>query len=76
MKDDTMPIAIVGLSCRLPGGATSTEKLWKMCVEGRDVWQPIPEERMNNGAYYHPDPGRNGTVRWLSIPCCPIPTGF
>jgi len=64
-----MPIAIVGLSCRLPGAASCTDNLWRMCAEKHDVWQPIPKERMNNGAFYHPDPNRNGTVRWILQPC-------
>ena len=57
-----MPIAIVGMSCRLPGNITSPEELWRVCDEQRDVWQPIPVERLNREAYYHPDPNRNGTV--------------
>lgn len=62
MEDDTIPIAIVGLSCRLPGTALSPLSLWRMCAEQCDVWKPIPKERMNHDAFYHPDPGRNGTV--------------
>ena len=58
---ETIPIAIVGLSCRLPGEATSPEKLWQNCAEERDSWQPVPE-RMNHSASYHPDPNRRGTV--------------
>ena len=60
--DKTMAIAVVGMSCRLPGGATDPERLWQMCAEQRDVWQPIPKDRLNTAAFYHPDPGRNGTV--------------
>lgn len=62
MTHSTMPIAIVGMSCRLPGGVSSPEDLWQICAEQRDVWKSIPNERMNNDAFYHPDPGRNGTV--------------
>lgn len=62
MTDESVPIAIVGLSCRLPGGVGSPEDLWSVCAEQRDVWQPIPNKRMNNNSFYHPDPGRNGTV--------------
>ena len=62
MNDHIMPIAIVGLSCRLPGAATDPANLWRVCAEQQDVWQPMPRERMNHEAYYHPDPGRNGTV--------------
>ena len=69
MKDETMPIAIVGLSCRLPGAAANPEGLWDVCAEQRDVWQPIPNERLDNGTFFHPDPGRNGTVCRMNIPC-------
>ena len=61
-SNNAMPIAIVGLSCRLPGQVKSLQSLWQMCAEERDVWQPIPNERFNMGILYHPDPSRNGTV--------------
>jgi len=60
--DKTTPIAIVGMACRYPGEATDPERLWKTCAEQRDVWQTTPTERFNQGIFYHPDPGRNGTV--------------
>jgi acyl transferase domain-containing protein len=60
--DATMPIAVIGMGCRYPGGATDPEKLWKMCAEQRDAWSPVPKERFNQDAFYHPDPSRNGTV--------------
>ena len=63
--DKTMPIAIVGLSCRYPGEAKNLESLWQACAEERNLWQPISEERINQKAFYHPDPSRNGTVRYL-----------
>ena len=70
MEDQTMPIAIVGLSCRLPGAAANPEGLWHVCAEQRDVWQPIPNQRLDNGAFFHPDPGRNGTVcHRMSLRC-------
>jgi hypothetical protein len=62
-----MPIAIVGMGCRYPGGATSPEKLWEMCAEQRDAWRTIPKERFNAEEFYHPDPSRNGTVSSMAI---------
>lgn len=63
--DKTMPIAIVGLSCRYPGEATNPESLWRTCAEERNLWQLTPKEKINQKAFYHPDPSRNGTVRVL-----------
>ena len=61
-EDILMPIAIVGMSCRLPGDATNVENLWKMCVESRNAWGSIPEGRFNLQGHYHPDSNRPGSV--------------
>ncbi|KAI1494570.1 polyketide synthase [Biscogniauxia mediterranea] len=56
------PVAVVGISCRLPGGANSTDGLWKLLAEGGEAWGPVPKDRYNETAFYHPsadDP--NGT---------------
>lgn len=59
----TKPIAIIGMSCRFPGDATSPEKLWKLVSEGRSAWSEIPKERFNQDAFYHPQDSNLGTVR-------------
>lgn len=55
------PIAIVGMACRLPGGANSPEKLWDIVHEGQQCWQDVPPNRYNWRAFYHPDPKSQGT---------------
>lgn len=65
-EPETMPIAIVGMSCRLPGGADSPDKLWDMVVNGRSAWSEIPESRFNRDAWYHPDKEHIGTVSTFS----------
>ncbi|MEU7360564.1 type I polyketide synthase [Streptomyces olivaceoviridis] len=39
------PIAIVGMACRLPGGAHSPDELWQLLARGEDVIGPFPTDR-------------------------------
>ncbi|WP_373123199.1 beta-ketoacyl synthase N-terminal-like domain-containing protein, partial [Mycobacterium marinum] len=39
------PIAIVGMSCRFPGGVDSPEGLWQMVADARDVMSEFPTDR-------------------------------
>jgi acyl transferase domain-containing protein len=54
-KTASVPIAIIGMSCKFPGGATSPGKLWRMCVEGRSGWSEIPKSRFNAAAFFDED---------------------
>lgn len=47
-------IAIVGMSCRLPGGATDTEKFWELLEKGLDVHRKIPADRFDLATHFDP----------------------
>lgn len=57
-------IAIIGLGCRFPGGATTPSKLWDLFVNGRSAWSPIPASKYNASAHYHPSSERGGST-WV-----------
>ena len=53
-------IAIVGMACRLPAGATNVENLWTALASGQSGWGPHPERYLPE-KYYHPNPDKKGT---------------
>ncbi|KAL8366737.1 hypothetical protein RB595_010546 [Gaeumannomyces hyphopodioides] len=56
------PIAIVGMSCRLPGGIDSASSLWDTIKEKRSVQTPkVPANRFNIDAYLHENLERPGS---------------
>jgi amino acid adenylation domain-containing protein len=66
MQEDTIHsefgagIAIVGMSCILPGGIRSPQELWEFLCAGRDGICEVPRDRWNNDAVFDPDPGKPG----------------
>ncbi|TWU77398.1 putative PKS-like protein biosynthetic cluster [Metarhizium rileyi] len=54
-------IAIIGVSGRFPGDATSPRNLWDMVMEGRNAKEPIPNSRFSPNGFWHKDQSRAGT---------------
>jgi hypothetical protein len=55
-----MPIAIVGLACRMPGNVSTPAEFWELCTRARTGYTEIPKERFNKERFYHPNPGKGG----------------
>ncbi|OEH79512.1 soraphen polyketide synthase related protein [Cyclospora cayetanensis] len=62
IKQRTPRVAIVSVSCRLPGGVRTLGDLWAdVLILGRDVITPIPISRWDADVLYDPE-GSKGTV--------------
>ena len=56
------PLAIVGIGCRLPGGADSTKDLWTLLCSEVDATCVVPETRWNADRYHDPNPAKVGKI--------------
>ncbi len=55
------PIAIVGMACRFPGGATPAE-FWQLLLHGRNASADIPAHRWPVDRFFDPDPTAAGKM--------------
>jgi len=65
-KPRGIPVAIVGIGCRFPGGVNDAESFWRLLSEGRDAITEIPPDRIDVRNYFDPRPATPGRMmsRW------------
>ncbi|WP_369816174.1 sulfolipid-1 biosynthesis phthioceranic/hydroxyphthioceranic acid synthase [Mycobacterium sp. 852014-52144_SCH5372336] len=61
-----IPVAAIGMACRLPGGIDSPAKLWEALARGEDLVTEVPRERWDIDEFYDSEPGVPGrsTSKW------------
>ena len=60
------PIAITGIGCRFPGGASSADSYWDLLRRGVDAVREIPADRWDAGSFFSTDVAAPGQMngRW------------
>ena len=56
------PIAVIGMSCRFPGGANTPEEFWELLKNGVDAITEVPPERWKIDDYFDSDPDAIGKM--------------
>jgi len=56
------PVAVIGLACRFPGGASGPEAFWGTLADGVDAVGHITDDRWNISQLYDPDPDAPGKL--------------
>jgi len=59
-------IAVIGMGCRFPGGASSPNAFWDLLTRGFDAVSQTPPQRWDAEAFFDPDPATAGktNTRW------------
>lgn len=47
-------LAVVGMACRMPGDADTTERFWELLVKGRDTHTVVPPDRFDIQSHFDP----------------------
>ncbi len=56
------PIAIIGMGCRFPGGATNPQAFWQLLRNGVDAIRDVPTDRWDVNLLYDADPNASGKL--------------
>jgi amino acid adenylation domain-containing protein len=59
-------IAVIGMGCRFPGGASGPHAFWDLLTRGFDAVTQTPPQRWDAEAFFDPDPATAGkaNTRW------------
>jgi acyl transferase domain-containing protein/SAM-dependent methyltransferase len=65
-SEKSVPIAIVGIGCRFPGGIHDPDSFWALLRDGKDAISEVDPERWSNDDFYDANPDAPGkiTTRW------------
>lgn len=58
------PLAVIGMSFRLPGGAETVDSFWEMLASKQSASRETPADRFNVNAHYHPGSRRIGSMSY------------
>ncbi|KAI9683016.1 MAG: Type I Iterative PKS [Bathelium mastoideum] len=65
MEPAVRPVAVIGLACRLPGGANTPAQFWDLLSSEKDAWSQVPKNRYRGSTWHqsHPNDSNAGTIR-------------
>ncbi|MES2221688.1 MAG: type I polyketide synthase [Acidobacteriota bacterium] len=65
-KNRRVPLAIIGMGCRLPGNVGNPEQFWELLSHGIDAVTEVPIARWDTREFYDPNPATPGKMatRW------------
>ncbi len=65
-RNRRVPLAIIGMGCRLPGKVETPEEFWDLLSHGTDAVTEVPISRWDSREYYDPNPATPGKMatRW------------
>ncbi|MFD6966971.1 beta-ketoacyl synthase N-terminal-like domain-containing protein [Streptomyces sp. NPDC059949] len=63
-----VPIAVVGMACRFPGGADSPDAYWRLLTDGVDAVTGLPAERRRPESPHLADPNAPHTTQGSYLP--------
>ena len=58
----TAKLAVVGMSCRMPGSAGTPERFWELLVNGVDTLTTVPPDRFDLDAHFDSTMEKDNTV--------------